>query len=521
MEQNSLFKLFITNIVFAILITCLNLPIYASITESTNTGSITVKGLESGVTVNAYRLTTVNYNYTADQPESTTYTWNNNVKTWIDNNYSDYSDPQKFFESVESNSEVAKEFYSKLASAIKGGTITLTPKKQEVQGTPSYPVTDSKLKNSVTFENCQMGTYLILIENGYMIYTPSVINLTPSYNNTSKEWELKSPIEVTLKATRPQVTKKITDEVKVDDNYGSKDDILFTIVGDIPNYEEGSTVTNYYISDVLSSALTLKSDSIEIYGVNGSTTTKLATGFTITTANAKRPNNLGDATFSIQFNYNDIKLYEKIKVIYKTKLSKSDSTKIGSEGNSNTVYFDYSNNPYDATSFTTQESKAKVYTYGVEITKVDKKDTTKTLTGAQFSLLSEGNTLYFVKTGDGVYYEANSTDDGATTILAVDNQGKLHINGLDEGTYSLKELKAPNGYNVATEDQEIVILDHNLDGNIDDTTSGIFSVTLPNSQGFQLPVTGGVGTIIFISCGVVLIGIGVILLIVALKKKKK
>lgn len=521
MKQNSLFKLFITNIVFAILITCLNLPIYASITESSNTGSITVKGLEAGVTVNAYRLTAVNYNYTANQPESTTYTWDSGVKTWIDNNYSDYSDPQNFFESVESNSDVAKKFYSKLSSAIKGGAITLTPKKQEVQGTPSYPVTDSKLKSSVTFENCQMGTYLILIENGYMVYTPSVVNLTPTYNSTSKEWELKSPVEVTLKTTKPQVIKRITDEVKVDDNYGLKDDILFTIIGDIPNYEEGSTVTNYYISDVLSDALTLKSDSIEVYGVNGSTTTKLTTGFTITTTNAKRPNNLGDATFSIQFNYNDIKTYEKIKVIYKAKLSKNDSTKIGSEGNTNTVYFDYSNNPYDETSFTTQESSTKIYTYGVQITKVDKKDTTKTLTGAQFSLLSEGNTLYFVKADDGVYYEANSTDDGATTVLVVDNQGKLYINGLDEGTYSLRELKAPNGYNVATEDKEIVILDHNLDGNIDDTTSGILSVTLPNSQGFQLPVTGGIGTIIFISLGAILVLVGVILLIVALKKKKK
>ena len=38
-----------------------------------NKANIIVNGVEAGVKVSAYQLTTVNYDYTADQPESTPY----------------------------------------------------------------------------------------------------------------------------------------------------------------------------------------------------------------------------------------------------------------------------------------------------------------------------------------------------------------------------------------------------------------------------------------------------------------
>ena len=121
---------------------------------------------EAGVKVSAYQLTTVNYDYTADQPQAVPYTWNSSVKTWVDANYSAYSDPENFYKNVTSNSDEAKAFYSALSGAIKAGIVTLTAKTENATGTASYPVTDDKLTGTVTFTGCEMGTYLILIENG-------------------------------------------------------------------------------------------------------------------------------------------------------------------------------------------------------------------------------------------------------------------------------------------------------------------------------------------------------------------
>ena len=120
MKEKTFFKILSVSIILALVLMGVNTNAYASITDTTDTGSITVSGIEAGVKVSAYQLTTVNYDYTADQPQSTPYTWNLSVKTWVDANYSSYSDPEQFHEEVTDNSTEAKAFYSSLAAAIKG-----------------------------------------------------------------------------------------------------------------------------------------------------------------------------------------------------------------------------------------------------------------------------------------------------------------------------------------------------------------------------------------------------------------
>ena len=156
MKEKIFFKIVAISIAIVLMLVGLNLPAYASITTTTNTKDITVSGIEAGVQVSAYQLTTVNYDYTADQPQAVPYTWNSSVKTWVDANYPAYSDPENFYKNVTSNSDEAKEFYSKLSAAIKGGTVSLTAKTESVAGTPVYPVTEDKLSGSVTFAGCEM-----------------------------------------------------------------------------------------------------------------------------------------------------------------------------------------------------------------------------------------------------------------------------------------------------------------------------------------------------------------------------
>lgn len=516
MKERARFKIITIFIVLMLIMMGLNFQSYASITTTTNTKDITVSGIEAGVQVSAYQLTTVNYDYTADQPQAVPYTWNSSVKTWVDANYSEYSDPENFYKKVTSNSDEAKAFYSALSAAIKGGTVSLTAKTQTVSGTATYPVTDDKLTGSVTFAGCEMGTYLVLIENGYMVYTPSVINLTPEFDNTTKEWKLPSSTVITVKATKPQITKTVTDEAKAKDNYSTKDTIPFTIVSDVPTYVTGSLSKTYKISDTLSNGLTVDKATIKVVGQKGSATPvdlTETTDYTFTTT--------GNTAFEINFKYDQIKNYDKVKVTYTANLAKGTTTNVGGVGNTNTATLTYSNNPYVTDSSQTQESSNKIFTYGAEITKTDK-TTGTTLAGAEFELTAGGAKLYFVKTADGVYYQANQSDVGATTTLVVDTNGKLNIYGLDVGTYGLNETKAPDGYNKSTETKNITITDNNVDGALDDEqgTTGIYKLTFPNSAGFQLPITGGAGTVAFVACGIICVGLGISLLIIAIKKRK-
>lgn len=526
-QKTKLTKVLAISLCLALILSMFSTYSKASITEDTDTASIIVNGVEAGVKVSAYKLTTVNYDYDADQLTDNPYAWVSEVQTWLQSTHPTYVNMETFAEEV-SGEEEAKSFYSELAAAIRGGTVTLTPKEGTAGGTATYPVGDDDLTGSVTLTDCEMGTYIVLIENGYKVYTPSVVNLVPSYNEENSEWELPNQT-VMVKSTNPQITKTVTDDSAKADNYSTKDAISFKIVADLPTYLSTSRSKKYYISDDLSDGLELDTSSIKVYGQLGSAPRVELTSpanYTLTTDGATRPNTSATPVdFSINFVYDSITSYDKIIVEYTAKLKKDSNAVVGGTGNTNTAYLDYSNNPYDDTSMQEQNDQSKVYTYGVEVTKTDKSSGSP-ITGesnAEFQLLQSDTPLYFVSTAAGVYYLANNTDGGATTTLAVDTNGKLYIYGLDTGTYSLKETKAPAEYNLSTTAVPITITDDDKDGALDDEegTTGIVTLSFQNSKGFQLPTTGGMGTVIFAAGGIVFIGLGIVLLIFAIKRKNK
>ena len=504
----------------------------ATITEDTNKGSIVVSGIETGVTVYAYQLITVNYDYTNDEPEATPYSWVDGVGTWVQENFSQYYDLEEFSKAVTSYSDTAEDFYSKLIAAIRNGNLSIDSgyiKEETAEGEAVYPVPDEPT-GSVTFTDCNMGTYLILIENGYRIYTPSVVNLTPEYNAESQEWELAQSVTTDIKSSLPKLTKTIGDDGKVD-NFSTEDDIPFTITADVPTYLEDSISKEYSISDKICEGLIINYDSITVYGQIGDGELEELTAndhYELTTENATRPSNGDPVDFLVDFDYDKISSYDKVVVKFTARLSQSDATNIGSEGNPNDAYLDYSNNPYDDGSYQTLEDKVIVYTYGIKVLKTDK-STGEALTGAKFSLSDGTDDLYFVKTADGVYYQAKSTDEGATQTLEVgsqtDNKGVLYLYGLDEGSYILTETEAPDGYTKSNKTHTITLTDEEPDGILDDANegdaSGIYSLTFTNSSEFQLPITGGLGTVIFATCGILFVGLGIIILVIVAKKSHK
>lgn len=501
-------------LVFILSMIHLNQVSYANITETQNKGNINVSNVEGGVDVYLYQIATIEYDYLSSQPKEG-YHWESSIQEWIDSNFPNYSKSENFYQEVQSNSEEAKNFYDELTAAIKGEDISISAyATKKATGTAVYPVTESNLTGTAQFSEVDMGTYLVLIENGYMVYTPSVVNLVPSFDDNTNQWILENQ-SVIIKATNPSITKTVTNEEKQVDNYSTNHNITYTIKADVPTYLENSLAKKYSISDKLDPSLTIQEDSLTIYGLKEGKEAESIYGYDIT-FDTTRPESQEEVTFLIDFDYSTISSYDTIKIVYTAKLN--EDSVIGTEGNNNYAYLTYSNNPYEAASMQTQKTgKVTVYTYGIEIQSVDKENQDTPLAGSEFTLYDEEeNQLYFIQKEEGVYYLANSEEEGATTSVAVDEQGNLYVYGLDEGKYTIQQTKAPEGYNVSSKTYEIELIDNEPDGVLDKEYTLIF----PNTKGFLLPVTGGKGVIAFVSVGIALIAVGIALVLSIIKKKK-
>ena len=216
----------------------------------------------------------------------------------------------------------------------------------------------------------------------------------------------------------------------------------------------------------------------------------------------------------------------EVYVNYKAKL---DANKIAQDmlgkAQKNYVKLTYSNNPHDNNGTgTTVDHPAYDYTYGIDVTKVgsdkDEAGKHKTLEGVQFTL-QEKDSNKFIK-ADGT---TTSTDNEA--ILTTNNEGKINVVGLDEGTYILKEVKPAPGYNNSAANGVTFTIKRNLnqdgadvipstdsviqaaDGVVKDNSAtastGKLSFTIVDQKGSGLPLTGLNGvTFTWIAGGAVL-----------------
>lgn len=104
----------------------------------------------------------------------------------------------------------------------------------------------------------------------------------------------------------------------------------------------------------------------------------------------------------------------------------------------------------------------------------------------------------------GAVFELRDLDGTVIESGTTDSNGELAWAGLDYGQYQLVEIKAPDGYR---------ILKNPIDIAINKETSDI-TLTVDNFQnGWELPVTGGIGTTLFTLIGLLIMGLAVFLYI--------
>ena len=532
---------------FLALAMILGMSVSVSAIGSTDTGTIRVTGAEAGVSVTAYRLMDVNYDFdNANQPVDPVYEWVDALAGWVRENYSAYigtgtdNSVQEAFSTAEADDIAA--FYDALAAQIRSNSITLDSVTAKADG------------GAVDITVRTMGNYLVLVENGMNVYSPSAVNLVPVWNDETDAWEMSTPAKVELKSKEVSVTKTAETADDSDITASIGDRVNYTVTADVPGYPAATLDKNktFNIYDTLQAGLTLDADSIRVTGYVGGTEgemTDLTDGnagnsyYTLTTTGAVDLGREG-VSFSLVFNYDNLKnaddvKFDTIQVAYSAVVDK-DALVFNSNadrGNlGNTAKLSYSNNPYATTaSYKDVIDDAKVYTYGIKITKVDSVDNSKFLPGAEFTVsLSEdgSNPISFVKTGDGAYRKAESgTETGDTTVTVGAEgsgvQGMLTLSGLDADTYYLTETKAPDGYNKLGSPIEIIIADTEPNGIVNDGTDsadgadGYVEKKVENSDGFQLPTTGGIGTILFTAGGILLMGLGVIVLVFVILRRRR
>ena len=178
-------------------------------------------------------------------------------------------------------------------------------------------------------------------------------------------------------------------------------------------------------------------------------------------------------------------------------------------------------NPNETT--TTDEGKKKeVYSGKITIDKVDASDTTKKLEGAKFVVIDKvdkdgkadtgAKYLKYDETANGGKGAFSWKDSlGEATVYTTDKNGAVKISGLAAGTYYLLETEAPKGYNVLTAAQAVT-----LTKSVDTEKGDLLLVTsqVANNQGFELPSTGGMGTVAFAVVGLIVMAGAAVTLII-------
>ncbi|MBD9153511.1 MAG: isopeptide-forming domain-containing fimbrial protein [Lachnospiraceae bacterium] len=418
-----------------------------------------------------------------------------------------------------------------------------------------------------------VGAYLVIPSCEEMTFLNMLVSVDTSETTETDEdrWVLTAKGAV-LKGKSLSIDKKITGKNgsapvaisagKTTETAQIGDTIHYTIEAQVPHYPDNSAVKTFKVVDTPTN-LSISTESISVSGVKtgGGETPIAAASYAVS-------KNTTDGSVTIDFsNHYDGTFYDtatkswpyvSVKITYTAVVT--EDANMGAEGNPNTAKLIYQ---IDNQEKELPSPKTTVFTYGLNVVKLEAGTEGKKLTNAVFQISRDVNgtstPLYFKDNEDGSYtlaqdQAAAASATGYTKDLKTQGtDGSFWLKGLDAGVdYSLKEVKAPSGYSVNTDTLTIRLT---AKTNPDDSTyTGILqgvtgkekdktgleiapgtgswtfgvldtekakaAVSLTDTKLFELPATGGKGTDGFARNGILLLTAAALVYGISRRKKQ-
>lgn len=436
-------------------------------------------------------------------------------------------------------------------------------------------VTTTKADNSIVVDGLDFGYYVIdEVTQVSETHSAASLCIVDTANPDA---------EVHVKSDYPSVTKKIEE----DDNGIGWNDIADFEIGQTVPYKFTSNIPNmngydkYYYAwhDVMDKALTFNPSSVSIT-INQKNPAKSYTLKTQEFSVIENPGN--NETFLIEINdmkaivdreFNQMNalnenIYgQEVVLTYNATLNDNAALDAGRPGFENDVRLEFSNDPdstgVGSTGYTPWDTVV-AFTYKMNVLKTNNHDLK--LADAKFRLYSDeacSQEVFVKKTAQG-YNVINRDSTGGkdhtggqmpdkAVEMVSDANGGIVINGLDDGTYWLKETDAPAGYRQILDPIKITVdatfttardsyvkgdgasnktlvslaasahiktflsgifneEDLDLDTNVD---KGELNITVINEVGKKLPVTGTPALVALYAAGIGM------MTVVAVKSRKK
>ncbi len=505
------------------------------ITAADGQGSLTINGTKDGKTVELYQLFSA-----TKSGDNVAYTLN--------------TDFEEYFLTLPECTGKADDALSTAAYDYVSGLNEDTAKVDFAKNVLNWLVTTEKGK---TINPTKSGTAnadsLTIADISYGYYLVYPKGATDTTNSTNA---LKSPAmlvsiddsaqEINMKSTYPTVDKVIVDgntNIAKDANIG--DTVTFKLTSVVPDMTGYSSYT-FNFKDTLSEGLTFK--EITKVSIGNVTINSSSTAVDNTYTSTVEGQNI-TITFN-NFISNKDSVGASIEVTYTAILNEKAVS--GMNPNSNSATVEYSNDPSNPTAGIeeSEPSIVDVHTFDFTIYKFYLKDaidsdSAAALAGAQFELYAENGTtkINLIDLTEGNYRQATSEEankEGFTSaVITSDDDGKVKISGLDAGTYKLKEIKAPDGYNKLVGDVTIKIAPTyntstqklekvDVTYTIGDQSKTITitnkdaspEIPIENKSGSVLPDTGGNGTIMFTIVGVGILAVMISCSVISRKRRR-
>lgn len=453
-----------------------------------NDGSITITGALQGQTYTIYEMLKLesfsgtNYSYKIADG------WENFFKEGAEGAAYMQKDENGYmsFRTGKDGDADRREFAQKALAYAREGHGINTQNNSPLEG-----------KDTVEFTGLNLGYYLVGSTTGSLCVL----------NTTNKHVDIKEKNDV------PSVDKTITDGGVLATDHKSNsvnigDIVTFQTMIDVKKGAQG-----YELHDTLSTGLKL------ISKINDHTNSPIMAVASGTDESGKAFNNnltkdshytitYDDHSFTVTILDSYLKTHETvdyhIAISYKAILT--NAAVVGGAGNANETYLKYGVSSESTPSTTT------TYTFEIPVFKYT--ETNTALAGAKFKLYTDAqckdeNVVKVIANGKD--YVVGETDDNNNVMTS--GTEAFNINGLKAGTYYLKEIEAPKGYNKLANAIKVEITN---DGKVKVEKNGaltdVTQVDVENKTGKVLPSTGGVGTtMIYLIGGVLVLGSGVVL----------